>query len=107
MIAAEGLGVMPPAQLDEQLLPRLVLQPLEILEGEGLDRVHLLFRQVRPAQDVGIEAQGRGEVSAQRRPPKADVQCADALMTIEAQVIEGKGQLPAIAVAGAAGDEVG
>src|SRR5262249_46603506 len=74
---------------------------------ERLDGVHVLFGQVRPAQDVGVDAQGGGEVAAQRRPPEADVQGADTLMPVEAEVVEGEGQLPAVTVAGAARDEVG
>ena len=88
---------MPSPQLDEHLLARLVLEALEVLEGQCLDRVHFVFGQVRPAQDVGVDFEGGGQVSAERRCPRNRM-CivADALVAVEPEVVQGQGQFPAV-----------
>ena len=63
--------------------------------------------QVRPAEDVGVNLQSGREIPRHGRAPKARVHQADALAAIEAEIVQGQRQLAAIALAGAAGDEVG
>ena len=95
------------AQLDQA--PSGAARPpgLQVLQGQGLDRVEFLFGQVRPAQDVGVDFQGGRQVAGQRRAPEAHVHDADAFAAVQAEVVQGQGQFPAVAVAGAAGDQVG
>src|SRR5205823_4333297 len=56
---------------------------------------------------VGIDLEGGGQVAGQGRAVEAHVQGADALVAVHAQVVEGEGEFPAVAVAGPAGDDVG
>ena len=71
---------MPLAQLDEHFLLGFVLKTLEILRSQRLNGFHLLFRQVRPAKDVGVQLQGGGQVAGQGSRPETDVHRADALV---------------------------
>src|SRR5262249_6797316 len=85
---------------------RLVLQALQVLKGQRLDGVDLAFGQVRAADDVGVDIESRGQVAGQGRAPEPRVQGADALVAIDAEVVQRQRQLAAVALAGPAGDEV-
>ena len=63
VVQAQGRRVMPAAQFDQHLLPRLVLQALDVLQGQGPHRVQLVGGQVRPAEDVGVDLQGVRQVA--------------------------------------------
>ena len=62
--AAVGGGEVPLAQLDHQLLPRLILDPCQRLQREVARRVEPRLGQVRPADDVGVGRAGPASPSA-------------------------------------------
>ena len=107
MIIGQRRGEMAFAQLDQDFLPRLVFQTEDVLNGEGLDRVEFVFGQMRPAEDVGIQLQGLGQIAGQGAAPEAHVHQPDALTAVQAEVVQGHGQLLAVQLAGAAGEHVG
>ena len=106
-VLAQRRRIMPAAKLDQQFLPRLVFQAQKVLQRQGPDGLHLILGNVRPAQDVGVDFQGRGQAAGQGGAPEPHVDAADTFLVVQAEPVEGQGQSPAIAVAGPAGDQVG
>ncbi len=106
MVQAERGGVMAAAQLDQHLLPGLVFQTQNVLQGQCPHGVKLIGGQVRAAQDVGVDFQGGRQVGRQGRAPETHVHDADALVAVESEVVQSQRQFPAVALAGAAGDEI-
>src|SRR5438270_2738425 len=95
------------AQLDHYFLAWLVLQGENVLNGQGADRIDLLGRQVGAAEDISIYFQSGAEVTGQGRAPETDVELADALVAIQAEVIQRQAEFPARALAGPARDHLG
>src|SRR5262245_18048343 len=60
-----------------------------------------------PAEDVGIDFQPRGQVAGHGAAPEADVNAADAFVAVDAEVVQGERQLPAVALTGPADDQLG
>ena len=107
VVVAERAGVVALAQFDEDLGARLVFQAADVLQGERAHRLHFVVGQVRPAQNVGVEFKGGGQVAGDGGAPETHVDAADALAAVEAEVVHRQGEFAAVAVAGAARDEVG
>ena len=106
VVVAERRGVVALAQLDQDFRPRLVFQAADVLQGQRTDGVQLVFRQVRPQQNVGVDFEGGGQVAGDGGAPETHVDAADALAAVQAEVVDGQRQLAAVAFAGPARDEV-
>ena len=76
-------------------------------KAQGADRLDLLVVEVGAEHDVGEDLQGRDQVAAEGRGREAGVQRLGALAVADAQVVERREQLAAVAVAGASGDPLG
>src|SRR5262249_38206048 len=72
-----------------------------------LDGLQFVLGQVGAAQDVGVDLQGSGQVARDGSAPEAHVHGADAFAAVQAEVVEVTVELAAIALAGAAGNQVG
>ena len=74
---------------------------------QGLDRLEFGLRQVRPAEDVREQVEGRRGVPGQGRAPEPHVHRPDALVPVDPEVVEREGELAAVTSPGPAGDQVG
>ena len=98
--AAPGVGEVPPAQLVDDLRARVVLEAPQVLQAEGADRLDLVVVEVGPEHDVGEDLQGRDRGSGPSvAAGDARVQRLGALAVADAQVVERREQLAAVALA--------
>ncbi len=84
VVVAKRAGVVALAQFDEHLGARLVFQAADVLQGQRADGVQLVFGQVRPKQDVGVEFEGGGQIAADGGAPETHVDAADAFAAVQA-----------------------
>src|SRR5262249_6890889 len=105
--AAEGGGEMPFPQLDEQLLARIVVEAGQRLEREIARGSKAVFGQMRTADDVGIDGQSREYLLRKSGATEPRVMDPDAAGALQAQAVQVIGELPAVARAGAAENQIG
>ncbi len=91
-------------QLVDDLRARVVLEAPQVLEAQRPDRLDLLFVQMGPEHDVGEDLQRRLEVAAQGRRRHRRVKRLGTLRMADAQVVQRREELPAVALARPAGD---
>ena len=73
LVPAERVRVVALAQFEHHLPLRLVFGRLDVLQAERLGRVEFVLRQVRAAEDVGVDRQGREQVAGEGRPRELHV----------------------------------
>ncbi len=99
---APGVGILVAAQLEHDLLSGLVLDGLQFLQHHEAHGFELVGRQMRPAQQIGENLEGRNQVLGERGAAEAGVAVGNALAPLDAQVFQVLHELAAIARAGAA-----
>ena len=85
---APGLGIVAAAELDHHLLRRLVLDRPQLPGTPPPAGFQLIGRQVRPAEQVGVDRQRGRQIFGQRRPAEAGVGVGDRLAPLDAQVVQ-------------------
>src|SRR6516165_4510027 len=84
--------IMAALQLNEHFLPRLIFQTLQILDRQSLDGFDFVLRKVWPLQYVGVEFQGGAQISGEGGSPKPNVQCPNALIAIQTEIIQSEAE---------------
>ena len=92
---------VPATQLDHHLGPRFVFERLQILEGQRLHRLEFVFGEMRATQDIGIDLEAGKDIAGEGSSPRIASATARPLVAIEAEIVEGQREGPAIAIAGA------
>ena len=111
MVVAERGRVEALPQLEHEARRGFVLESLDLLEGERLDRLEFLGGEGGPAQHVGEDFHAGGEVLGDGAAPELHVDDADALAAVEAEFVLGEHQGAVVAITGPArhhaGDDAG
>jgi hypothetical protein len=106
-VAAVGRRQVPFAELDHQLLSRLIFNAGQGLKREIAGGFEAGFGKVGPADDVGVNFQPLHDPPGQRGAAETGVVNAHRAGPLQSQFVEVFGERPAVTVAGAAEHEVG
>ena len=97
---APRVGEMAAPQLVDDLRARVVLEAAQVLQAQSPDRLDLVVVEVGAEHHVGEDLQGRLEIAAQRRRRQRGVQRLGAFRVADAQIVERRQELAAVARAG-------
>ena len=100
--AAPGVGIAAAAELDHQLLARLIINGPQFLQAGAAAGFELVGGEQRPANQIGEELEGCGEIVAERGAAEGGLGRADRFAAFDAEVFQFADPGAAIARAGAA-----